>query len=169
MTKAKAKKPVKKTAKKPVKKGGRPSKFSVVDLGQVEKLAKAGWTDEQMSAFYKVTRQTWHNWKKQHAKFFESLKDWKAEADHQVERALFQRATGYETTEERIVGHGEDAKVIEATKQFPPDTTACIFWLKNRMPEEWRDKTDHELSGPGGGPIQISDAKQKLAAKLSGK
>lgn len=32
-------------------------------------------------------------------------------------------------------------------KEVPPDTTAAIFWLKNRKPEEWRDKHETELSG----------------------
>ncbi len=27
-----------------------------------------------------------------------------------------------------------------------PDTTACIFWLKNRKPAEWRDKQDVEMN-----------------------
>lgn len=32
-------------------------------------------------------------------------------------------------------------------KDVPPDTTAAIFWLKNRKPDEWRDKHETELSG----------------------
>ena len=36
-------------------------------------------------------------------------------------------------------------KVI--TKQQAPDTTAQIFWLKNRKPQEWRDKQETEISG----------------------
>ena len=33
------------------------------------------------------------------------------------------------------------------TKHYVPDTTAQIFWLKNRKPKEWRDKRDIEMSG----------------------
>jgi hypothetical protein len=32
-------------------------------------------------------------------------------------------------------------------EKMAPDTTACIFWLKNRRKDEWRDKLDHEHSG----------------------
>ncbi|MFC6324030.1 helix-turn-helix domain-containing protein [Companilactobacillus baiquanensis] len=32
-------------------------------------------------------------------------------------------------------------------KDVPPDTTAAIFWLKNRKPDDWRDKHETELSG----------------------
>jgi hypothetical protein len=140
--------------KKTSNKGGRPSKFDTVDLKQVEILTKAGWTDVQMAEFFGVCKKTWDNWKAKHAEFLHTLKDWKAIADHEVERSLYQRACGYETTEERIVGTGDDARVLESTKQWPPDTTAIIFWLKNRNRAEWRDKQDHEHTGSGGGPIK---------------
>lgn len=138
---------------KTAKKTGRPSKFNTIDLKQVAELARAGWTDAKMATFFKVTEQTWNNWKKENATFFESLKDWKAVADHEVERSLYERACGYETIEERIVGTGKDAKVITATKQWAPDTTACIFWLKNRNKDQWRDKQEHELTGKDGAPL----------------
>ncbi len=140
--------------KKTSNKGGRPSKFDTVDLKQVEILTKAGWTDVQMAEFFGVCKKTWDNWKAKNAEFLHTLKDWKAEADHKVERSLYERACGYETTEERIVGTGEDARVLESTKQWPPDTTAIIFWLKNRNRAEWRDKQDHELTGKDGAPLQ---------------
>lgn len=40
--------------------------------------------------------------------------------------------------------------VEEKTKEVVPDTTAQIFWLKNRKPEEWRDKQSIEHSGDAG-------------------
>lgn len=33
------------------------------------------------------------------------------------------------------------------TKEVVPDTTAQIFWLKNRKPEQWRDKKDVDIKG----------------------
>lgn len=43
-------------------------------------------------------------------------------------------------TQERII-------LFEIDKQVSPDTTAQIFWLKNRKPKEWRDKIETEHSG----------------------
>ncbi|WP_285011998.1 helix-turn-helix domain-containing protein [Lactococcus formosensis] len=43
-------------------------------------------------------------------------------------------------TTERII-------ISEVDKEVAPDTTAAIFWLKNRKPKEWRDKRETELSG----------------------
>ena len=122
-------------------KGGRPSKLDGLDRDQVSKLAKAGWTDAQMADFFQVTEQTWNNWKKKDPEFFESLKDWKAEADHDVERSLYERALGF---------------TDPTGKKYAPDTTACIFWLKNRNPAQWRDKVDHGHEGPNGEPLGMN-------------
>jgi DNA-binding XRE family transcriptional regulator len=106
-------------------KPGRPSKFDRINLDQVRKLAERGWTDAEMARFVGVTESTWNNWKKKHPEFLESLKEGKAVADGLVEWALFLRAIGFT---------GPDGK------HYPPDVTACIFWLKNRRPDQWRDR-----------------------------
>lgn len=149
-TPAKRKAPAKKTKNK----GGRPSKLGTVDRGQVEKLAKAGWTDVQMAEFFGVTEKTWNNWKKKEPEFFQSLKDWKMEADHAVERSLYERARGYSHPDVHITSYQGEVTITDIEKHYPPDSTAAIFWLKNRKPAEWRDKQEHEHSGPGGGPLQ---------------
>lgn len=125
--------------------GGRPSKFDTIDLQQVELLAIRGWTDVEMSKFFNVTEATWNNWKKKHPEFFVSLKDWKLEADDRIERSLYERASGYSHPEDKIFKPaGEKPTIVPTTKHYPPDTTACIFWLKNRKKEEWRDRPEEE-------------------------
>ena len=126
---------------------GRPSKLKTEYLEQVKKLAKLGATDKQIADFFNVTEQTVNNWKISNQAFFESLKDGKSEADAQVEKALFQRATGYETKEAKVTFEDGRADYIEIPKYYPPDTTACIFWLKNRKATDWRDKVETEHSG----------------------
>lgn len=114
-------------------------------------LAKAGWTDAQMAKFFGVTEQTWNNWKKSSPEFFGSLKDWKAEADHAVERSLYERATGYSHPDVHVSNFQGEVTLTQLTKHYPPDTTAAIFWLKNRKPDDWRDKHEvevkHDLAG----------------------
>lgn len=136
--------------------GGRPSKYNSVDLKQVEKLAKAGWTDLQMAEFFEVDVATWHRWKGKHEEFCNALKDWKEHADKRVERSLYERATGYSCREEKIFNNDGSAMVVPTVKNYPPDTTAAIFWLKNRQPEQWRDKQALEHSGPDGGEIKTN-------------
>ena len=125
------------------KKGGRPSKFDSIDLDKVSILAKRGWTDADMCAFFGIDESTWTGWKKKHPTFFTSLKDWKIEADNRVERSLYERACGYSHPEDKIFKPaGEDPTIVPTTKHYPPDSTACIFWLKNRKRNEWRDKPE---------------------------
>lgn len=63
----------------------------------------------------------------------------------QVENALLKRALGYEYMEERVeISEKDGRKVIQTTKTVPPDTTAQIFWLKNRRPDKWRDKPEEQ-------------------------
>lgn len=128
-------------------KGGRPSKKSGLDLRQVEKLAKMGWDDQQMADFFEVDVRTWYRWKVTDDKFCQALKSWKDEADQRVVRSLFERACGYSHPEDKIMQYEGQPVVVPTVKHYAPDTTACIFWLKNRDPEKWRDKVEHDHSG----------------------
>lgn len=121
-------------------KGGRPSKFDSLDLKKVQALASRGWTDAEMATFFEVDESTWTRWKEKHPEFCTSLKDWKIEADSRVERSLYERATGYSHPEDKIFNYEGTALVVPTIKHYPPDTTAGIFWLKNRKPDQWRDK-----------------------------
>jgi hypothetical protein len=146
------------TKKKPGTKAkvGRPSKFDTVDLTQVEKLAKAGWTDAQMSDFFKVSEQTWNTWKGKHPEFFEPLKDWKLEADAKVERSLYERATGYSHPDSHVSNYQGEITITPITKHYAPETGAICFWLKNRKPEIWKETRDHRIGGPNGEPLPPS-------------
>jgi len=113
------------------------------------------------------------NWKDAEAEFLQALKSGKAPADAEVTDALFQRARGFRWTEQQAVKYRpsngtEDVKVIEVERMVPPDTVACIFWLKNRRPDLWRDTQRQELTGAGGGPIEtagLSPEERRAAAK----
>lgn len=122
--------------------GGRPSKKSNLDLKRVEALAKRGWTDEEMARFFEVATSTWYRWKAEDAKFSEALKNWKDEADARVERSLYERAIGYEHPDVHASNYQGTVTLTPIQKKYPPDTTAAIFWLKNRQPDQWRDKQE---------------------------
>ena len=149
----------KKTKKKAARKsvGGRPSKFKPEFEHQVKTLAELGATDAQIAQCFGVTEQTLNNWKKSHPRFFESLKSAKEIADERVEQSLFNRALGFSHPEEKIFCDKGDVVRAGTMKQYPPDTTACIFWLKNRKSGEWRDKIETEHSGVIGGNLVIAD------------
>lgn len=128
---------------------GRPSKKDKLDLAAVEKLARKGWTDEEMARFFEVEPRTWYRWKAQDDKFCQALKEWKEEADARVERSLYERAIGYEHPDVHVSNYQGNVTLTPIQKRYAPDTTAAIFWLKNRQPERWRDKTETETTLKG--------------------
>jgi hypothetical protein len=84
------------------------------------------------------------------------FKGGKVEADKCVERSLYERANGYSYDAVKIFMPAGAKKPVYAPyrEHVPPDTTAAIFWLKNRDPARWRDawQVEHSL-----GKYVISD------------
>lgn len=118
----------------------------------IEGWARDGLVDKQIAHNIGITEQTLNVWKNKYPSLFESLKRGKEVIDRQVENALLKRALGYtydEVTQE-MMESGKLGITKVVTKQVVPDTTAQIFWLKNRKPTEWRDKQSIEHSGESG-------------------
>lgn len=75
--------------------------------------------------------------------FMRAIKKGREEADANVGKSLYQRACGYSHPEDKIhVTKDGDVITIPTTKHYPPDATSCIFWLKNRRPDQWREKKE---------------------------
>ncbi len=129
-----------KRKKKIVKRPGRPSKFPSFNLQEVKKYVLAGLTDEQLSVVLHITKQSLNNYKKSYPEFFDSLKDWKVQADKRVERSLYERACGYSHPAVKFFQHGKKIIKQEYIEHHPPDPTSMIFWLKNRQSLNWRDE-----------------------------
>ncbi len=124
--------------------GGRPTEYKPEYTEQVYKLCLLGATDEELASFFNVSEQTINNWKERIEEFCLALKRGKEIADSEVAQKLYHRATGYEHPDVDIKMHEGVIIKTELTKHYPPDTTAAIFWLKNRQKTKWRDKTDVE-------------------------
>lgn len=134
---------------------GRPTKFKDEYVAQTEKLCRLGATDIEVADFLGVDVRTLYRWKGEREDFCQALKAGKEVSDERVERSLFARATGYEHDEVdiRVVDHAIVQTPIR--KYYPPDTTAAIFWLKNRKPAEWRDKIEQDLNHQGAITVNI--------------
>jgi transcriptional regulator with XRE-family HTH domain len=132
-------------------------------------LARRGLTDEQIAKEIRISKKTLSAWKKDHVAVGEALKEGKVIADGQVEKALYRRACGYTYTEKKITEYPDGSQRVETTrKEVVPDTTAMIFWLKNRAPDTWRDVQRQEVTGAEGGPLQVrmmTDEELLVAAK----
>lgn len=140
-------------------KGGRPTKYKPEYPKQAAKLCALGATDAQLADFFEVNEDTITEWKNVHPEFSVSLKDAKAAFDDAtVERSLLQRATGYSHPAVKIFNDEGTPLEVPYTEHYPPDPTSMIFWLKNRQPQKWRDKQEHELG---------KEARQILQAVLN--
>lgn len=124
----------------------------------LEAWARDGLTDEQIAGNMGINVRTLYLWKKKDVRIFQSLKVGKEVADIEVENALRKKALGFRETEQvvstrktvefengRRVREITEPVVTEVEKYYPPDTTAQIFWLKNRKPEQWRDKQEQKV------------------------
>lgn len=117
----------------------------------IEAWARDGLTDEQIAHNMGVAYSTLRVWRDKYSALSAALKRGKEIVDIQVENALLKRALGYQykevKTEEYETEDGPGKRVTTTVKEVTPDTTAQIFWLKNRKPDIWRDKQNVELSG----------------------
>ena len=105
----------------------------------LEGWARDGLTDEQIAKNIGINRTTLYDWKKKEVNIADALKKGKEVIDFEVENALLKRAWGYEY-EEETYENGILTKKVK--KHVPPDTTAQIFWLKNRKPNNWKDRVE---------------------------
>ena len=131
---------------------GRPSGY-IEDLHNdwAWSLAAEGLTDKEIAEKMGIAKSTLNKWKLENQSFSDSLKNGKETIDAQVQKSLYQRAIGYEYKEKKVIveldnnGNQKPARIETTEKLVPPDTTAQIFWLKNRQPDKWRDKQVQEI------------------------
>lgn len=123
-------------------------------LTLLEAWARDGLTDEQIANNMGISVASLYNYKNQHLEILNALKKGKEVVDIEVENALFKKCIGYtvpikKTFKVKRIEYNEDGKKIKEYEELvtgyddmhiPADTTAQIFWLKNRKTDKWRDK-----------------------------
>lgn len=148
---------------------GRPSSFKTEYATQAKQLCELGATDEELAEFFKVSTRNIYRWQNQFPEFSQALKVGKASADDRVERSLFHRACGFKHEAVKIFMPAGAKEPVHAkyTEIVPPDTTACIFWLKNRRPDLWRDKRDIVVTDTGAADSLSDDELERVVAERS--
>ena len=151
------------------KKRGRKSEYRIEYADQALKLCLLGATDKELSEFFSVSEQTLNKWKKDYPEFLESLKKGKNIADANVASRLYNRAIGYNCKATKFAtSNGKITDSKEFIEHYPPDTTAAIFWLKNRQLEKWRDKKEVDANVNLGDELE-SLTDEQLQAIIDGK
>lgn len=147
---------------------GRKTSFKQEYIQLAENYALLGATDAEIAEFFSVSEQTLNSWKKKFPQFLESLKKGKEVADSNVASKLYNRTIGYDCKATKIVTYeGKVTDQVEYVEHYPPDTTAAIFWLKNRQPGKWRDKKEVENQVKLGDELE-SMSDEELAAIIRG-
>lgn len=130
-------------ARKALKTKGRPTDYKAVYAGQAKKLCQLGATDFELADFFKVDTRTIYRWKHVYPAFCQSLVAGKEKADDRVERALFNRAVGYSFESEKLWSYMGLVTRATTVEHVAPDPGAAMSWLKNRKPDDWREKIEH--------------------------
>jgi hypothetical protein len=151
----------------PKRKPGRPKtsvsqKLSAIsfDLQKIETMAALGMTDVQIASLLGVCEDTLTTWKK-HPEFIRVLKKGKDSADSKVVESLYRRATGYDHEDTYFSSYMGVVSATPYTKHYAPDPTSMIFWLKNRMKDEWRDAQDITSNGKTITAVNVTVVKKK--------
>lgn len=144
----------------------RPSSYKPEYAKQAFHLALLGATDVNLAAALGVDVSTVERWKKRYPEFCGALKRGKDEADAMVAKSLYRRALGYSHDAVKILtvadgaNQGSHVEQVPYVERYPPDTTACIFWLKNRQPEAWRDRV------PDAAPTDAAEVARQVREAL---
>lgn len=125
----------------------------------IEGWSRDGLTQQQIADNLGINVDTLIEYKKKYPDFSEALKKGKEVVDIEVENALFKKALGYNITVQKAfklkdivyengkkVSETERIEYAEEEIHIPADTTAQIFWLKNRKKAQWRDKVEYEAN-----------------------
>ena len=130
------------------KKRGQPTRYTTRCNERAYRLCKEkGFTNANLAVAFKVTKTTIQNWVREHPLFAAAVQDGKDDYDtREIEQVLLKRARGYRYDEKHVDVNANLTKTI--TKEVAPDTTAIIFWLKNRGAKRWSDKqeVDHQFN-----------------------
>jgi transcriptional regulator with XRE-family HTH domain len=133
-----------------------------------ELAARMGLTNEQIAEQMGISKSSLHEWFKKFPELKKIITEAKEEPDKLVIDSLFQRARGYSHKETIFFHYKGDVVPVDTIKHYPPETVACIFWLKNRLPKDWRDRHDINLKGDDDYQKQrkrLSDIFKKLNKK----
>jgi len=157
---------------KPVKRRHRPGRtglYTPAMVGRVYKMSLLGLIDTEIANVLGINPKTLALWKKSHPEFKDAIKKGKSDADSKVAAALFEKACGYSHPDTIVQIFKGKPIVVPVTKYYPPDTGACIFWLKNRTKGNdytWMDSTRAEITGANGRPIDIRRISEFDLSKL---
>lgn len=148
-------------------KGGQGAAWETnLGLGQLRKWAEAGLSYKQIATNMGVSLTSLVTWRKESPLIERALDIGRQQADIQVANALFQSAVGKTTIERRVETNTSvdglvSTKEVVTEREHKGETSAQIFWLKNRASDAWRDRT-----APSHQTVNISEKNDEIRKYL---
>ena len=125
------------------------SSYQAEFVEQARKLCLLlGADDQELARFFEVPPATLQEWLTSVPEFAAAVRSGRTLADADVADRLWRRALGYSHDAVRIFSHQGRALEVAYTEHYPPDTAACLFWLKSRQPDRWRERIEDDHHAP---------------------
>ena len=116
---------------------GRPTKYNEELCDEVISLGKQGFSVTQIAYELDIHKDTLYEWKKKHPEFSDAIKKARDYAQGFWEHQLRTAALGMNP------------------EGVTPNPTLMIFQMKNRFPDEWREKQTTEHVGKDDTKLEI--------------
>ncbi len=120
----------------------------------VRGLASRGSSIPEICTAMGVSRGTLYAWRDTYPDFLAAMQVGKNETIARLHNSLMKKAIGFSIPTERVEESDTYRKVITGEEYFPPDVRAATILLVNLDPKFKTDRTQNELTGPEGGPLE---------------
>ena len=124
---------------------GRPTLYKPEHASRARELCARGATGHDLAGRFGVARSTIGQWIARHPEFAEAVQQGRDVADAIAVESLFTRVTGYNHPVEKVFLYRGEPRTVTYTAHVPPETRACMYWLRNRRPEDWREISERAL------------------------
>ena len=121
---------------------GRPTLYKPEHADRARELCARGATNPDLAGRFGVARSTIGQWIANHPEFAEAVQQGRDIADATAVESLFTRVTGYNHKAEKVFLYRGEPRTVTYTAHVPPETRACMYWLRNRRPEDWREVSE---------------------------
>lgn len=129
-------------------------------------LCMLGCTEVEIATVLGLSVGMLRAWREHYEDFNMAWTDGTYHASVKVLAALHKKACGYD----KIIWKETPNGMMQELKHVEASIPACIFWLTNKHPEQWKSKVEHEAVG--GGMIAVDaiteiEAARRIAFALS--
>ena len=148
--------------------GGRPAVYRAEFAEVARSCCALGATNETLAERFAVSRRTIDRWIAGIPDFRNAVTEGREIADGKVASALFARATGMAQQMTKVFCHNGQPLTVNYTVELPPDVRACMFWLRNRLPEQWRENRPLAEASDGLSFEDLEEADRRVARRHAG-